>query len=153
MAQLTKTQLSQLVAQGRCDESFTWQETPTSPLVTFNVTKMRQAAISSKKQPVTMELPPDFLSWLSNSRDIDMDRVQDATLDVEDPALVVDYGDSMLLIDGAHRAVRRVTVLHLNTLVAYVFAESEAIMADSKEDIVLHDLWGDSRFFDRLREE
>lgn len=142
---MKKSELMQLVIQsgGVIEESFTWVEEGSTTETTFLVTAMREKF--ANRQPIEMEVPPDFLDTLKATRDIDMDRVNDPTLDINDPVLVIDWGDSHLLVDGTHRCCRRV-MLGMKTILVRMIERHEALIHDGKSGRVVKDLWGEQNY-------
>lgn len=148
---LTKAQMMALVAQGRIEESYTFEDE--GKLMTYNVTRMRKKAQEEKREVTEMDVPSDFIQELRASRDIEEARILDP-LDIDDPAIIVEFIDKdglpvqHMIIDGAHRILRRLEHCGKTTLLAYVFKESEAILCDQKTQVVLTDMWGEKGFFE-----
>lgn len=139
-AKFTKTQMMSLVASGDISESFT-HETEGN----FDITKMREYARANCE---VQQLPIEYvIDFVMNTRVFEPQRVIDLSTDswMEDPALFVAYVESnnvsKLLIDGAHRIIRR----HregLKTFLFYELLEDEIIRPDPAS-LTLPNVWGD----------
>lgn len=107
MTLMTKTQMMNLVAQGRVHESF---EHSIEGL--FDVTAMRLNCQDLKIEPFRIEIK-DVLDFIRESRVIDQARIMELPDAAwrNDPAMCVVYrrGDEVehMLIDGVHRILRR----------------------------------------------
>lgn len=121
---MTKDQVAALVASGKVHESFTH-----SVMGTFDVTLMRERAFSLPMPIQSIALEPDTYTFIAMNRDIDSQRVANLTHQSWycDPAILIHCkDDTMLIIDGNHRIMRRFEE-GMNHFLAFVFEEDEAI--------------------------
>lgn len=159
---MTKAELMQLVALGLVRESFSHLNEGREDV--YIVSDMRRRMIEEKREPVMFCFPEEdtkqFLSDIRRDRDIEQARVEDESLDINDPGIIVEFpatatqGPQHLIVDGTHRILRRLEVLGMRNFPMWVIPRHEAIMADaSKGDLVLNDAWGTPDFIEKKAAE
>lgn len=126
---LTKTEIMQLVANGQHREAFEHSE-----LGLFDITAMRERAKTHGKL-VEIDIAC-VANFVIENRPYDRDRMRSLTVEqINDPILYVHLpndpqgADTHLLVDGAHRAIRRAH-LGLPTVHAYILTEADIIRPD-----------------------
>lgn len=147
---ITKKQFAAAVAAGHMQESFTYRDEDGTE-TTYHVTKMREYV--QRLKPDLVPLNQTYIDQMRESRDWDAERVNDPTLDVDDPVIMVmypptDYSNGhpvIMLLDGIHRLLRRWDVLGLKNIPAYIVHPMECILVDPT-DYVAKDVWGEKDF-------
>lgn len=146
---ITKKEMSALVAAGRLEEAFTHLIDGVE--TTYHVGQMREYAKKMLK-PFLVPVGQEYVDDVRARRESDPERINDPTLDVDDPILMVMYPPEpysngqpvFMLVDGIHRLLRRWDVLGKKDVPAYIFHPTECIVVRNK--IVLKDVWGEKNF-------